>query len=140
MKPTLLYRIASVLFVLFAAAHTYGFLHFVPPSAEGAAVRDAMYNVHFALKDGAHTYGAFYEGFGLSLSVCLLFLAFLAWHLGSLAARNPAAIGALGWALCATQVAQVVVCLIYLPMVPAISSAIIAVCLGAAAWRVRALT
>ena len=38
MKPTLLYRIAAVLYVLLAAAHTVGFQRFVPPTAEGVAV------------------------------------------------------------------------------------------------------
>jgi len=46
-----------VLFVLFAAGHTFGFLNFKPPTAEGLAVRDAMNNLHF----GADlSYGAFY--------------------------------------------------------------------------------
>ena len=78
MKPTLLYRIASILLVLFAAGHTAGFLRFVPPSAEGIAVRDAMHNVRFALHGGSYSYGGFYDGFGLSVSVYLLFSAFLA--------------------------------------------------------------
>jgi len=42
MKAVTLYRIASVLLVLFAAGHTFGFLKFKPSSAEGLAVRDAM--------------------------------------------------------------------------------------------------
>ncbi len=65
MKPTLLYRIAAVLFVLFAAAHTIGFRRFVPPSTEGLAVRDAMNDVHFVLHGGSYSYGGFYNGFGL---------------------------------------------------------------------------
>ena len=56
MRATLLYRIASVSFVLFAAGHTFGFLNFKPPTAEGMALRDAMNNVHF----GANlSYGPF---------------------------------------------------------------------------------
>jgi len=47
MNATLLYRIASVLLILFAAGHTIGFLNFTPPTAEGIAVRDAMQNVQF---------------------------------------------------------------------------------------------
>lgn len=52
MKAIMLYRIASVLLVLFAAGHTFGFLKFKPPTAEGLAVRDAMNNVHFQV--GGH--------------------------------------------------------------------------------------
>jgi len=36
MSATLLYRMAAVLFVLFAVGHTYGFLTLRPPSAEAA--------------------------------------------------------------------------------------------------------
>ena len=96
MKPSLLYRMAAVLYVLLATAHTVGFLRFVPPTPEGIAVRDAMFNTHFALHGGTFSYGGFYNGFGLSCSIYMLFAAFLAWHLGSLAKRDPAAIGALG--------------------------------------------
>lgn len=137
MKPTLLYRIASVLFILFAAGHTVGFLRFIPPSAEGVAVLDAMRNVHFTLGGGTYSYAGFYDGFGLSLSVYLLFSAFLAWHLGSLAARDPAAIGALGWVFCAMQAVQLAICLIYFFAPPAVFSALLVLCLGVAAWRVR---
>jgi len=92
MKPAVLYRIASVLFVIFAAGHTFGFLSFKPPTAEGLAVRDAMNSVHF----GANmSYGGVYIGFGLYISVYLLFSAYIAWHLGGLAGRLPQAIGAL---------------------------------------------
>lgn len=139
MKPTLLYRIAAVLFVLFAAGHTIGFRRFVPPSTEGLAVRDAMNDVHFVLHGGSYSYGGFYNGFGLSVSVYLLFSAFLAWHLGSLAAREPKAIGALGWAFCAMQVLQLTICVTYFFVPPMVFSATVALCLGAAAWRARSL-
>ncbi len=68
MRPALLYRIASVLFVLFALGHTFGFLSFKPPSAEGLAVRDAMNNVHFQIGGANLSYGSFYTGFGLYVS------------------------------------------------------------------------
>jgi len=136
-KPTLLYRIASILFVLFAAGHTFGFLRFVPPTAEGIAVRDAMHNVHFAVHGSTYSYGGFYDGLGLSITVYLLFFAFLAWHLGQLAARHPAAIGALAWVFCAMQVVQLVLCLKYFGVPPVVFSTVIMLCLGIAAWRVR---
>ncbi|HKE47124.1 MAG TPA: hypothetical protein VKB52_03600 [Rhodanobacteraceae bacterium] len=138
MKPTLLYRIAAVLLVLFAAGHTVGFLRMVPPTAEGVAVRDAMRNVHFAMHGGSYTYAGFYDGFGLSVSAYLVFTAFLAWHLGQLAARDPRAIGALGWVFCAMQVAQLVLGLVYFFAAPVAFSALIVLCLGIAAWRVGA--
>jgi len=47
MTATLLYRIAAVLFLLFAIGHTVGFLTFKPPNPEAIAVRDSMENVRF---------------------------------------------------------------------------------------------
>ena len=137
MKPTLLYRIAAVLYVLLAAAHTIGFQRFVPPTAEGVAVRDAMFNTHFALHGGTFTYGGFYIGFGLSVGIYMLFAAFLAWHLGSLAKRDPSAIGALGVVFCAMQVAQLMICLAYFFTAPIVFESVIALVLALAAWGVR---
>jgi hypothetical protein len=134
-KATVLYRIASVLFALFAAGHTLGFLNFKPPTAEGLAVRDAMNNVHFG--DNL-SYGSFYVGFGLYVTVYLLFSAFLAWHLGRLASRLPQAIGALGWVFFAVQLVNIALARIYIAAPPAVFSALVAVCLGLARWLVRA--
>src|SRR5262252_3464241 len=97
MNATLLYRIAAVLLLLFAIGHTYGFLGFKPPSPEGVAVRDAMNSVSIQFKGTNFTYGNFYRGFGLTVTVYLLFAAFLAWHIGSLASSQPQSIGMLGW-------------------------------------------
>ena len=91
MSATRLYRIAAVLFVLFAAAHTFGFLRFKPPTEEGMAVLNAMNTVHFA----GFSYGGFYVGFGLYVSVYMIFSAFLAWHLSNVATLYPQSIGAL---------------------------------------------
>lgn len=137
MKATLLYRIASVLFILFAAGHTFGFLSFKPPSPEGLAVRDAMNSVHFQVKGSSFTYGEFYTGFGLYATVYLLFSAFLAWHLGDLARSNPQAIGALAWVFVAGQVASLVLSWKYFLLPPAILSALVAACLAWAGWLVR---
>ena len=55
MNATLLYRIAAVLFFLFGVGHLYGSLTFLPSSAEGRAVFQAMQDVHFTEK-GARLY------------------------------------------------------------------------------------
>jgi hypothetical protein len=137
MTATLLYRIAAVLLILFAAAHTFGSLNFTPPTPEAAAVRDAMNSVHFTVKGNTYSYGNFYKGLILSVTAYLVFLAFLSWHLGSVAAKQPQAIGALGWLFCALKLATMVVAWLYIAAAPAISSAVVGVCLGLAAWRVQ---
>ena len=92
---TILYRVAAVLFVLFAAGHTFGFLKFKPTTPDGIAVRDSMKSVHFRVESGDYSYGGFYDGFGWYISAYMLFSAFLAWQLGNLAASSPHVIGAL---------------------------------------------
>lgn len=136
MTATLLYRIAAVVLVLFAAGHTFGFLKFTPPTPEGVAVREAMDNVRFTLGSKSYTYGDFYRGFGLFCTAYLLFAAFLAWHLGSLARSNPQAIGTLGWVFFGLQLASIVLSWKYFVPPPAIFSAVLAVLTGWAAWLV----
>ena len=137
MTAKLLYRIAAVVFVLFAAGHTFGFLSFRPSSAEGLAVYNAMNSVHFEFNGAARSYGEFYTGFGLMVTAYLLFFAFLAWHLGGLAASQPQAIGALAWAFVAVQLASLVLSVVYFFVVPAVLCAVILVCLLWAAWLLR---
>ncbi len=134
MTATLLYRLASVLFVIFAAGHTVGFLKFKPPTPEGIAVRESMIKVVFPFRGKNYSYHGFYTGFGLFITVELIFSAYLAWHLGTVARANPGAIGGLGWIFCASQVASLVLSWMFFFPVTAVLSGILAVCLGWAAW------
>jgi hypothetical protein len=137
MTATLLYRIASVLLILFAVGHTVGFLKFKPPSPEGRAVLEGMNNVHFQVGRTSFTYSRFYRGFGLFATAYLLFAAFLAWYLGALAATNPRVIGPLGWGFFALQVASVILSWIYFLPPPTILSGLVAICAGWAAWLIQ---
>ena len=134
MKAKLFYRIAAVLFVLFAAGHTFGFLKFKPPTPEGIAVRDSMKNVYFRVEGRDYSYGGFYDGFGWYISAYLLFSAFLAWQLGRMAAASVNPGSAIGWAFFAVQVIGLALSCIYFIPIPAIFSGIVALCLGLAAW------
>jgi hypothetical protein len=133
MSATVLYRIAAIVLILFAAGHTAGFLTFKPPSAEGIAVSDSMNSVHFAVGGGSYTYGGFYKGFGLSITVYMLFSALVAWSLGGLAAARPEAIGILGWAFFAVHLATVVFGWLYFFPVSTIFAGVVALCTGWAA-------
>jgi hypothetical protein len=136
MNTTTLYRIASVVFILFAVGHTVGFLRLKPPSPEARAVFDGMNNVHFQVRGSNFSYGGFYRGFGLTITVYLIFSAFLAWYLGTLASSNPQSIGLLGWPFMVVQIALLALSWKYFSAAPAMLSAIVAVCLGWAAWLV----
>ncbi len=121
----LIYRITAGWLTLFGVLHTYGFLSFRPPSADGLAVFTAMNAVHFAVKGTSYSYGNFYEGFGLMLSVYLFFSAFVSWQLAGMKARSIA------WALCAVQVAGIALSLHYFGPPQAISGL---VAVGLTAW------
>ena len=137
MGATLLYRIAAVVFVLFAVGHTYGFLSLRPPSAEGRAVYDAMNTVRFEVGGRSFTYGAFYRGFGLSCTASMILSAFLCWHLGELARSAPAAIGALGWVFFVVQGVGVVLSFLYFGLPPMVLSAVVTAIVGVAAFLAR---
>jgi hypothetical protein len=137
MAATWLYRVASILFVLFALGHTYGFLSFRPSSAEGRAVYESMNSVHLVVRGQDYTYGGFYRGFGLSATISLLFWAFLCWYLGELARTNPAVIGALGWGFFAAQVAGAVLGFLYFGPPARVLSLLVALLVGLAAWLAR---
>ncbi len=137
MSATLLYRIASVVLVLFALGHSAGFLRLKPPTAEGLAVRDSMDRVQFHVRGATFSYGRFYRGFGLSITAYLLFTAFLAWQLGTLA-RTPASIGAIAWGFVALQLATLILSWMYFSAAPTVLSGVVVVCLGWAAWLIPA--
>jgi hypothetical protein len=136
-KAFLLYRIAAVVLFLFAAGHTVGFLKFKPTNAEGLAVYDRMNTVPLEVGSGKFTYGNFYRGLGLFCTLYLLFLAYLAWHLGAAAQTNPGGIVGLAWAFFILQLASIAVSWAYMLPPPTIFSAVLALLTGWAAWLVR---
>ena len=134
-RPKLLYRIASLTFVIFAVGHTVGFMRFRPPTPESQAVLSAMENVHFAIGGGTYSLGGFYVGFGLYATAYLLFSAFLAWQLGNVAPAYPRAISSIAWGFFVVQLVSVALSWIYFLPPPVLLSVIVAACLGWAAWR-----
>ncbi len=137
MKPTWLYRIASVLLVILAAGHTIAILKFKPPTAESETVWNTMNSVHFKVGRGEYSYGSLHRGLGLFATIYLIFAAYLAWYLGAMARQNPQAIGFLGWAFLALQLASFALTAIYFFLPPIIVSALVAICVGLAAWSVQ---
>jgi len=136
MKATWLYRIAAILFLLFATGHTIGFLKFVPSTPEGQAVMDGMNNVH--LQAGTtYTYGGFYRGFGLFVTIYFLFAAFVGWHLGELARKFPGAAGSLPWTFFGLQLVGLALSWKYFSSAPVVFSTLVALFVGCAAFLSR---
>jgi hypothetical protein len=131
MKATTLYRIASVLLFLWAAGNTYGLLMFW--HAEGS-----LNPVRFPMGHSGFSYAQVVLGYEVFCSLCVLFAAYLAWHLGTLARTMPRAIGAVGWILFAYSVAAVYMSWIWLSGFALLLTAAIAVCVGWATWLTTA--
>ncbi len=77
MKAPILYRISSILLVLYAAGHTFGFRQ-NNPDWGADAVLALMRSVHFNAQGFTRTYWDFFSAFGLFFTVFLLFAAVLA--------------------------------------------------------------
>ena len=134
MKASLLYRIASVLLVLFAAGHTLGFRQNVP-EWRASSVIGAMQSVHFNAQGVSRTYWDFFSAFGFITSVFLLFAAVLAWQLGTVSGGNFVPfMRQTAWALAISFAAVTAVNWRYAFTTPIVFSVLITLCLAGAAW------
>ena len=124
MKASLLYRIASVLLLLFAIGHTLGFRQTNPEWGVGPLI-DSMRSIHFDAQGFSRTYWDFFSAFGLFFSVFLLFAAVLAWQLGGLPAETLAPMRRTGWALAICFAAVTALSWRYAFTTPIVFSAII---------------
>jgi len=133
MKASLLYRIASVLLLLFAIGHTLGFRQTNPEWGVGSLI-DAMRSIHFDAQGFSRTYWDFFRAFGLFFCVFLLFAAVLAWQLGGLPAETFARMGRTAWAFAIGFAAVTALSWKYAFTTPIVFSTMITMCLIAAAW------
>ena len=133
MKAPILYRIAAVLLVLFAAGHILGFRQTEPTWGVDALV-GSMQSIHFDVQGFSRTYWDLFVAAGLSVGVFYLFAAALAWQLGGLPAETLAVMRVTVWALALCFAAITVLSWRYLFLVPIVLSTAITVCLTAGAW------
>jgi hypothetical protein len=134
LKASVLYRIASVLLLLFAVGHTFGFRKIDPKWGVDSLIA-SMRTIHFDAQGFSRSYWDFYTGFGLFVTVFLLFAAFLAWQLGGLPAQTLAGMRGITWVLALCFVAVTVLSWTYFFVAPVIFSSVVTICLVAAAWR-----
>src|SRR5205085_1740670 len=96
MSSTLLYRVASVLLVLYAAGHQIGFRR-VDPTWNAAATVAAM-KVPFTVQGQTRSYWDFFSGFGFFCTGLLVFAAVLAWQLSAVPPEVLRALTLARWA------------------------------------------
>jgi hypothetical protein len=133
MNASLLYRIASVLLALFAVGHTMGFRRVHPRWGVDAAIQ-SLQATRFEVQGFSRTYWGFYTGFGLFVTVLLLFTAAVAWQLGGLSREVLKAIPGITWGLAICFVVVTLLSWRYFFVAPVVFSGVIALCLLAAAW------
>lgn len=133
MKVSLLYRIASVLLLLFAAGHTIGFRQ-VDPAWGVDSLVDSMKSMHFNANGSDRTYWEFFVGFGLFVTVWMVFAATVAWQLGSLPAETLAHMRVVAWGFVICMGIVTWLSWRYFFLIPVIFSIAILLCLAAAAW------
>jgi hypothetical protein len=133
LKPSVLYRIAAVLLLLFAVAHTLGFRQIDPKWGVDSMIA-SMRSIHFDAQGFSRSYWDFFVGFGLFVGVFLLLSAVLAWQLGGLSQETLRLMPVVTWTLAGCFVAATVLMWMYFFIAPLIFSAVIALCLILAAW------
>jgi hypothetical protein len=131
-KAPILYRISSVLLLLFAAGHTLGFRQTDPTWGVDSLI-GSLRSIHFEVQGFSRTYWDFFVGFGLFVSVFLVFAAVLAWQLGSLAPETLALMRGPAWALVICFAAVTILTWRYFFIGPIVFAVVITVCLTAAA-------
>ena len=133
MKASALYRISSILLLLFAIGHTLGFRQ-SDPNWGVDTLLSSMRSIHFDVQGFSRTYWDLFVAAGFSVGMFYLFAAILAWQLGGLPAETLALMRGTAWALAVCFAAITVVSWRYLFILPIVFSMVITVCLIAAAW------
>jgi hypothetical protein len=133
MKPSVWYRIAAGLLLLFAASHTLGFRQSDPAWGVDTLL-GSLQSIHFDVLGFNRTYWDFFVAAGFSVGVFYLFAAILAWQLAGLPAATLARMRLTAWAFALCFAALTVVSWRYLFAIPVAFSLAITVCLTAAAW------
>jgi hypothetical protein len=132
LKTSVLYRIASVLLLIFAVGHTLGF-RLTDPKLGLSPVISSMQTIHFDVQGFSRTYWDFYVGFGLFVTLFLLFAALLAWQLSRLNKDVLAFMRGTMWGFAICFVAETIVTWSYFFIVPIAFSVAITACLIGAA-------
>jgi hypothetical protein len=132
-KASVLYRIASILLLLFAVGHTLGFRR-VDPKWGIDSLISSMRSIRFNANGFERTYWDFFVGLGLFVSVLMMFAAIIAWQFGALEPRTLAAMRLSAWGFVVCFAAVAYLSWRYFFTVPVVFSIAILLCLAVAAW------
>ena len=133
MSPSLLYRVASVLLVLFGLGHQLGFRRVDPRWGVDSAI-GALKATQFQVQGMARTYWDFFSGFGFFVTVLLFFSAILAFQLAGLSKESLRSLRVVTWAFALSFVVITLLTWRYFFIAPLVFSSLVALCLLMAAW------
>lgn len=136
MRASILYRISSVLILLFAIGHTLGFRQTDPAWGIDQTLA-VLKQTTFLTQGFQRNYYDFYVGAGLLVALVMFFTAVVAWQLSRLPAATLAQLPWITWGLALCYAGSLFLGLRYLFLVPVVFSAVIFLCLTAAAALVR---
>jgi hypothetical protein len=132
-KSIVLLRIASVLAMIHCALHTIGGVFGTPKNgSEEVAVIETMKGHTFNVIGSMRTYWDFFFGYGLFVTVSLLFQGILFWILASFAKTNPALVRSIAGLFCLNYIFFSIIAFKYFFVGPGVAQLMIAGCLGAA--------
>ena len=135
MSPSLLYRVASVLLVLFGLGHQLGFRRIDPRWGVDSAL-GALKATQFEVQGMTRTYWDFFSGFGFFVTVLLFFAAVLAFQLGGLPNETLRRLSLVRWAFALSFVVITGLTWRYFFVAPLVLASLVALCLVAAAGSV----
>ncbi len=131
MKYLAPYRLATYLLLFFACAHTAGGLFGQREGGvEAEAVFHAMKAVTFTMMGATCSWYGFWLGFGLLVTVFLLFAAVVTWQLAGMTRAQRRPLQPIAWALCASFVATSVLSWAYFFAPPGITATLVALLVG----------
>jgi hypothetical protein len=136
MRASIVYRISSVLILLFAIGHTIGFRETDPAWGLDQTLA-ALKQITFVVQGFHRNYYDFYVGSGFFVTVLMLFTVILTWQLGRLPATTLAQLPWLTWGLALCYGGAVLISWRYFFTVQLIFSSVIFLCLAAAAEVAR---
>jgi len=132
-SPSLLYRVASVLLVLFGLGHQLGFRRVDPRWGVDSAI-GALKATRFQVQGMTRTYWDVFSGFGFFVTVLLFFSAILAFQLAGLSKESLRSLSLVTGAFAVSFVVIALLTWRYFFIAPLIFSSLVALCLLMAAW------
>ncbi len=135
MKYLTPFRIATYLLLLFFAGHTGGgMLAQKSLGPQSDLVFAAMKTVHFKFNGADSTWYGFWFGFGLMVSIFLLFSAIVAWQLDRVRPEQWPAVSVIAWSLLASHLAATILSWKYFFAGPGTIGAIVTLLLALGIW------